>query len=219
MEFQEILLPATRCLERLIITLTGTLSIFLGYKLFTIVSDSLSDLQSEVGNFKLTIRRAGPGIFFALFGSAILIIALNNVYSTTPQDKNDTEQGRQGSVDGRNPPGKQQPGSTSYAFTPPPDNIVTSNIGFIQSINTLLKLKYSVKLNSKNDEISFDTAISKIESLRNRLIVDTYSQECMDNYAKVKLTKSKNPSYAPSEGSNELKCYNDIDPLVTRSIE
>jgi hypothetical protein len=72
-----------RLLERVIITLGGILSIYLGYRLFHI-----SQLNSDsTGTFKVKevvdigLNRVGPGIFFALFGAFILHTSLSRPIS------------------------------------------------------------------------------------------------------------------------------------------
>ena len=67
-----------RMIERLIVVCGGVISIFLGYRLFAMTT--LPDLAS--GTFKtkilqITLSKAAPGIFFALFGAAILIVSLS----------------------------------------------------------------------------------------------------------------------------------------------
>ena len=62
--------------------LGGTLSIYLGYRLFQIAS-----LKSEgAGKFKaaafeFSVSRVGPGVFFALFGAYVLYTSLTNPIS------------------------------------------------------------------------------------------------------------------------------------------
>ncbi|NVK19785.1 MAG: hypothetical protein HWE30_13890 [Methylocystaceae bacterium] len=53
--------------------LSGTLIVFMGYKLFVFGKWGESgDIQGEYKNIKLIIRRAAPGTLFALFGAIII---------------------------------------------------------------------------------------------------------------------------------------------------
>jgi hypothetical protein len=74
----------------------GTLIVFLGYRLFIINlksvdrqntaaeqkettnqdSPATADLKAEYGKYKLELRNAAPGVFFALFGSFVVCAAI-----------------------------------------------------------------------------------------------------------------------------------------------
>lgn len=62
----------TRSLEIVISILAGTFLCYLGWRLFQIGLSEKSDLKIEYGKLKLHLFRATPGIFFALFGAAII---------------------------------------------------------------------------------------------------------------------------------------------------
>lgn len=65
-------------LLRLIIVLAAILFCYLGYRLFAQVS-SVSNAELSVGeHFRANFVHVGPGVFFSLFGAAILIYALLN---------------------------------------------------------------------------------------------------------------------------------------------
>jgi hypothetical protein len=66
-------------LNRILITLSGALAIFLGYRLFFVVP---LDRDSK-GAFRIkdiaevSLVRVGPGVFFAFFGAALLAYSLH----------------------------------------------------------------------------------------------------------------------------------------------
>lgn len=67
-----------RFVERLLIVIIGGVSIYLGYRLFTKLptqQDSSGELKLP-GDFGLVFSRVGPGVFFSLFGAAILVVSL-----------------------------------------------------------------------------------------------------------------------------------------------
>jgi len=53
--------------------LSGSFSIYLGYKLFVkgIFSDA-GEVTGTAGNYNLTIKKAAPGTFFSVFGAIII---------------------------------------------------------------------------------------------------------------------------------------------------
>jgi hypothetical protein len=68
-----------RHLERLLIALSGTLAIWLGYRLFLsmpLVDRGTGKLQLP-GGISIFISRVGPGVFFALFGAGVLAYGLH----------------------------------------------------------------------------------------------------------------------------------------------
>ena len=66
----------TRSLEIIIATLSGLFLCYLGSRLFQFGFSARSDLKFEYGKLKLHLFKATPGIFFSLFGAAIIIVAV-----------------------------------------------------------------------------------------------------------------------------------------------
>lgn len=78
-----------RFLERITVVLVGAMSIYVGYRLFSLVPAE----RDSSGQFKLpwgisvVMTRVGPGVFFALFGAVTVGLALAQPleYRTLPQ--------------------------------------------------------------------------------------------------------------------------------------
>ncbi len=83
---QEYVVLGARSFERIIVAIGGIISLVLGYKLFR-VSVDLGSLSAEVPNkIKLQMQSIGPGVFFAFFGTAVLIFIINsNIELTKPE--------------------------------------------------------------------------------------------------------------------------------------
>lgn len=65
-----------RSIERLIAVLVGGLAIWLGFRLFLAIPDQRAEGEAELSFSKdrrLLVTRIGPGTFFALFGTAIVV--------------------------------------------------------------------------------------------------------------------------------------------------
>ena len=75
-------LESFRGIERLLIVAAGALSIYLGYRLFLqMPSRPKGDEGGEgkvtlPGGISIFISRVGPGVFFGLFGAAVIGIAV-----------------------------------------------------------------------------------------------------------------------------------------------
>src|SRR5262245_60510624 len=66
-----------RMIERIIISLGGILSVYLGYKLFyiaTVKTDSGGSFKSAL--FSASFTKVGPGVFFALFGAYVMATSI-----------------------------------------------------------------------------------------------------------------------------------------------
>jgi len=88
----------TRTIERIIIVLFGGLSIVLGWHLFKIgvVTEQKADIEGA--SFTVKLIKVGPGVFFALFGAFILVVAMNTVievktYPQKTENRNHSESG------------------------------------------------------------------------------------------------------------------------------
>lgn len=69
----------TRTLELLVSMIVGAFLCWLGFKLFMINLVEKADLNAQYGNLKLKLVGASPGIFFALFGSVLISIAVGKM--------------------------------------------------------------------------------------------------------------------------------------------
>lgn len=75
-----------RGVERLLIVAGGIIALYLGYRLF--VSGLVGGQTGELIGKSLSVRlvRVGPGIFFALFGTCVLIVMTwQNIVTSTPK--------------------------------------------------------------------------------------------------------------------------------------
>lgn len=80
--------PASlRALERIIAVAIGGMSILLGYRLFLALPQQ-RDSSGEVKlpwNISVVLARVGPGVFFALFGAAVVALSLHEAVSTASE--------------------------------------------------------------------------------------------------------------------------------------
>ncbi len=67
-----------RMVERLIITLSGCMGLFLGYRLFKGGILNIADAEWQGLGLKLKLSKASPGIFFCIFGTFILVTSLSH---------------------------------------------------------------------------------------------------------------------------------------------
>jgi hypothetical protein len=74
-EFNQVFLIAS--LTRIAITLVGLSIVYLGYKLFQLgYSETSGEFVGKWGPKHVTLKRVGPGVFFALFGAIVICAAV-----------------------------------------------------------------------------------------------------------------------------------------------
>ena len=74
-----------RFIERLLAVMIGGLAIYLGYRLFVKIPEQ-RDSQGKVSlpwNVTVAVSRVGPGVFFAIFGAAVVAYALHEAVTFT----------------------------------------------------------------------------------------------------------------------------------------
>jgi hypothetical protein len=75
-----------RGVERIIVVLIGGMSIYLGYRLFLKLPQLESDGKITLPwDISLLLGRVGPGVFFALFGAAVVIFSLQRTVEYSEQ--------------------------------------------------------------------------------------------------------------------------------------
>lgn len=71
---EETIAVLARSIERILICLFGGTSLVLGWNLFRIGVVQQQTAELKAGNWSANLQKVGPGVFFALFGAAILIV-------------------------------------------------------------------------------------------------------------------------------------------------
>jgi len=71
-----------RGIERLLVVLFAGLSIYFGFRLFlALPTQNNQQGEIELPGFKVVLSKVGPGVFFAAFGSAVLIASFTHPVS------------------------------------------------------------------------------------------------------------------------------------------
>src|SRR6266404_4227844 len=168
-----------RAAERLLIVMAAIASLFMGWNLFRIgvVQPQSGELKGKSWSVKL--QRCGPGIFFAVFGTAVLLWGIYSRFSVTDQPD------RQGST-------ASATKSISY-FGGGPEQLRE----IAQSINRVAASwsneRRCQEVNSdpvsKASRQATDRAIANLSALRDSWIRTTFG-DGLEAYKKVKETPS-----------------------------
>lgn len=73
-----------RVVERLLITLFGGISLAFGWNLFRVGVANEQVAELAKADLKVKLQKVGPGVFFALFGTLVLIAGLLNPLRVSP---------------------------------------------------------------------------------------------------------------------------------------
>jgi hypothetical protein len=73
-----------RGIERLMTVGFGGMSIYLGYRLFSIVVSEKGGLNAQGQGWKIGMKNIAPGVFFSFFGMVVLAIALTKSIVVEP---------------------------------------------------------------------------------------------------------------------------------------
>lgn len=159
-----------RGIERLIIVLFAGSSIFLGWNLFRVGVVEPQSASFSGQGYKFTLQKAGPGIFFTLFGSVVLSIALINGLTLTNKKKD-------GGTDVKVMYADEQKSELKMAA---------------QSINTLslIDMDKLTMIPAKKKRIS--KAINNLEGHRDNLVRQVFGKRKVDEYKKCHSLDTSN---------------------------
>jgi len=112
---------AGRMIERLLVVASAGLSVYLGYRLFLKIPD-YKDAQGEIKlpamNMSVTFSRVGPGVFFAVFGAAVLLASYLHPITVEPQIQSPPPasgtEARSGKFEGASPTRDEQESSRKF---------------------------------------------------------------------------------------------------------
>jgi hypothetical protein len=67
-----------RVIERVLAVVVGGMSVYLGYRLFIKLPEQKDSSGKVVlpGGISVFVSRIGPGVFFSLFGAAVVVVSL-----------------------------------------------------------------------------------------------------------------------------------------------
>lgn len=77
----ELVVIIFRGTDRLLITIGGVISIWLGYKLFSKALPNNGTFDGGIGSWSVRMQNIAPGVFFALFGASALIFSISHPLS------------------------------------------------------------------------------------------------------------------------------------------
>jgi hypothetical protein len=185
------ILAIGRVAERLVICVLAGASLTYGWNLFRI--GVLSDQSAEFTalGWRASLKRVGPGVFFALFGAAILSISLRSPLTLEPAgaDHSNNLTNTLSNNSGPQSASEGAPKSTPVQSAGDSQMAVSyfgsDNTGqkqLVASINTLQQLVTPVKFSLSAEQNAVAKSLEDIESARDTLLVHRFGAEMFRDY-------------------------------------
>ena len=174
-----------RVVERIVIALSGALSITLGWHLFKIgvLSEQIAELSRAGTTIKL--QKVGPGVFFSLFGASILIYGLISPLVLTPSQAVNT-------------PGGGHPANYSVSYV---GSTAQRQLEYVKALNTPLMIIRADTLDRiPTADLRDVLAANRIlQDLRDGLIRERFGQDNLELWNKYGDRFAVNESNVPQD--------------------
>ena len=197
MEYESIL-AIFRGSERLLIVIFGGISLYLGWNLFRRGVTIEQRAEFSKGNFSVTLQKVGPGVFFALFGAAILISATINTFSHT-EPSND---------------GKSTGVNIRYLLNNEDKNKLFSTV---EALNTIISV--SKKLNDSNfrtEKIRLQQSVIRLIEIRSELLKSGMGEREYNLWKKYRNDYKSNKALIKDESI--LRTLEDAEKWINAEI-
>ena len=180
-----------RAIERIIIDIFAGTSIILGWHLFKIGVVSPQSGTFSGKGFKFSLQKVGPGIFFSLFGTAILSVAL--IYGLTYEKE-------------KNPNGTTTRTKISLANALQKPELKS----LTEAINTLdlIDMEHSSPYKKHREAIS--NAVERLRAHRDRLARQKFDEKRLKAYQDCLRSSDKT--------CNQNESFQEIDKWLTENI-
>jgi len=174
-----------RVVERLLICTFGGISLVLGWNLFRVgvVNQQTAELSAK--GWRVNLKRVGPGVFFALFGTTVLALSLRSPLSLPLQSAGNVRAGAPGTQSGKN-----EEAVVTYAHGEDPE--IAKN--WVASINTVEQIVTKDKLATTAEQQAISRSEKSLAQLRDVLIMQQFGNELFADYQAYEKRKSINPS-------------------------
>jgi hypothetical protein len=189
----------TRASERIVVVIAGVVALVLGYRLFDKAAD-LGALTAEVPQrIKLQMQRIGPGIFFALFGTAILIYVMSSNIDVSP-------------------PGPVGTTASALRFSSPVPEALSSKEKSAQVAHAIEVMKTFAAAGpqpqSKEDEQRRSDAIQLVESVQAGFVDFVVGSGAYGDWKIIHLQELAQPSFRTSLSSERRGKFDAVERVI-----
>jgi hypothetical protein len=220
-----------RVVERLIICLWAGASLTYGWNLFRVGVVDQQSAELSVKDWRANLKRVGPGVFFALFGAAILVFSLHSSLKMEPTfgppsaRRNAEEPGTNGSTKSStepsddaartrtaddssknaNPRGSLDSGSMSYSYLGGSDR--SNEKRLVASINTLQQIATPDRFSMSAEKKAVAKSLAELAALRDAILIHKFGAPLFRDYKMYREQVATNVEV----GQDEKKRFSEID--------
>jgi hypothetical protein len=190
----------SRCIERILTVLIYGCSLGFGWNLFRvgIVTEQQGELSS--GNWKITLKKVGPGVFFALFGVIGLITSVSSPL-------------RVGSPVSEN----SRPSAKVEGFSYEASGLNQRDVDEIRAINTLLsQLERHPPASTPPEQEAAQKAAKILEDRKDRILSQTFPS--YERYQQIKASLREHPDAVDRLSPQERDEYYQINGIATGDL-
>lgn len=199
--------------ERILITLGGIISIWLGYKLFDKALPNNGTFDGGAGGWTLRMHNIAPGVFFAIFGAAALVFSITHPFAYTTSDNNSNTQG--------NSALNQNPGKSSSFLAATSDTVpgaqLRKELEFINALSVVVKYSSipvaDLTIGQRNKLMS---SYGTLRSYRDILINKMYGPDSIDRYQNISAAIRNNEKTLSDYSSDDRRLYEGIRGILNQ---
>jgi hypothetical protein len=167
-----------RVVERLMISAIAGLCLTYGWNLFRVgvVNQQTAELGAK--GWRINLKRVGPGVFFALFGTAVLAVSLRSPLSLSENHYQPvihylSASGTDGKVD-------SQSSQPKVVYLEGQDPRIAKR--WVASLNTILHVSTPEKFHSTTEQKVISRTDEDLETLRNALVMKQFGAALFREY-------------------------------------
>jgi hypothetical protein len=188
----------TRAAERIVVAIAGVVALTFGYRLFEKAAD-LGSLSAEIPQkIKLQMQRIGPGIFFALFGTAILIYVMSSNVAMVPT-----------SAAGATAP--------VLRFSGPVQEALSSKEKSAQAAHAIEVIKtfaVAVPPQTKEDEQRRSDAIQLVENVQSGFVDQVVGKGAYGDWKVIHLQEGGQPSFRTTLSPERRSQFDAVERVI-----
>ncbi|WBM72936.1 hypothetical protein OH773_22090 (plasmid) [Buttiauxella sp. WJP83] len=184
----ELIVILFRGLDRILISLGGIISIWLGYKLFNKALPNNGTFDGGIGSWSIRMQNIAPGVFFALFGASALIFSITHPFSYENYGKDKNSEGAGVLSNNGANPAKESSGSkfVGMGLSNSPRNSIRDYSIILNSlavVNKYVNRPVDTLTNEQKSKIMQSYGV--LYNFQINLINDIYGPEGYDTYQKM----------------------------------
>jgi hypothetical protein len=196
----------SRCIERILAVLIYGCSLGFGWNLFRVGVVADQEGQLSVANWKITLKKVGPGVFFALFGVIGLINSVRAPLQMGPLSPAVLSPTNQSAV-------------SAQSFSYEASGLTAHNTDEIKAINTLESLweRHPPATTSAAEQQSEKTAFEILQKRKEQILSEAFGPN-FDHYLQIRSSLRDHPEVLDRLNSQERDEYSRIDGVATELL-